>query len=84
MLTIDTDAGVVTGHEPPVDTRERIGFDERLQQMKDEKERAADKMDEAFRREQSRDRLMEDKFRELMEKAKDIDDSKPIRDIDLD
>jgi hypothetical protein len=84
MLTIDADAGVVTGHEPPPDNRERVGFDERLQQMKAERERSADKMAEALRREQSKDRLMEDKFRELMEKAKDDDGKKPIRDIDLD
>lgn len=84
MLTIDVEAGVVTGHESPPDTRERVGFDERLQQMKAEQERSADRMEEALRREESRDRLMADKFKELMDKAKDDDGSKPVRDIDLD
>jgi predicted nucleic acid-binding Zn-ribbon protein len=84
LLTIDTDAGVITGHEPPVDARAKIDFDQRLKQMKDEQERAADRLQEAMRREESRDRLMEDKFRELMDKAKDMDNSRPVRDIDLD
>jgi hypothetical protein len=37
-----------------------------------------------MRHEKDKDRLMEDKFRSLMEKAKDDDGSRPVRDIDLD
>ena len=42
-------------------------------------------MAEAMRKEQSKDRLMEDKFNELLGEAKKSKDTgKPIRDIDLD
>ena len=84
-LTVDTEAGVVVSHEPPVYHSEKVDFDARLKQLENEKERAADRMAEAMRKEQSRDRIMEDKFRELLDDAKKKDDGKrPIRDIDLD
>jgi hypothetical protein len=84
-LKIDSEAGVVVSHEPPVETRERVDFDSRIKQMQEEKARAAERMDEAMRREQSRGRIMEDRFRELMEKAKgDGEPERPVRDIDLD
>lgn len=84
-LTIDTEAGVVVDHTPPVQAKDKIDFDTRLKQMEEEKRRAAGRLDEAMRAEKSRDRLLEDRFRKLMDDAKDVDDSTPaIRDIDLD
>ncbi len=84
-LVIDVEAGVVVKHTPPVRTHEKVDFDTRLKQMEMEKARSADRMAEAMRQEKSKDRLMEDKFRSLMEKAKHDDDgSRPLRDIDLD
>ncbi len=84
-LVIDVEAGVVVDHTPPVRTRDKIDFNARLKQMEDEKARSADRLAEAMRQEKSKNRLMEDKFRSLMEKAKDEDDgSRPLRDIDLD
>ena len=83
-LVIDVSAGVVVEHTPPVRTKEKIDFDDRLQQMQAEKARSADRLAEAMREEKDKDRLLEDKFRSLMEKAKDDDGSRPIRDIDLD
>ncbi len=84
-LKIDSKAGVVVEHQPPVQVSEKVDFETRFKQMDDEKRRASDRMAEAMRREQSRGRIMEDKFRELMEKAKETDDTTPpLRDIDLD
>jgi hypothetical protein len=83
-LSIDTAAGVVTGHTPPARTKDKVDFDERLKQIEQEKARSADRLAEAMRHEKDKDRLMEDKFRSLMEKAKDDDGSRPVRDIDLD
>lgn len=84
-LKIDTEAGVVIDHQPPAQAGEKVDFDERLQQLQSEKARAADRMAEAMRKEQSRDRIMGDRFRELMDEAKKKDDgSRPIKDIDLD
>jgi hypothetical protein len=84
-LVIDVEAGVVVEHAPPVRTHDKIDFDTRLKQMEEEKAKSADRLAEAVRQEKSKDRLMEDKFRSLMEKAKNEDDgSRPLRDIDLD
>lgn len=84
-LVIDVEAGVVVEHAPPVQTHDKIDFDTRLKQMEEEKAKSADRLAEAMRQEKSKDRLMEDKFRSLMEKAKNEDDgSRPLRDIDLD
>jgi Zn-finger nucleic acid-binding protein len=84
-LKIDVEAGVVIDHAPPVHHVEKVDFDERLQRIESERARAADRMAEAMRREQSRDRIMEDRFRELLDDAKKKDDGKrPLRDIDLD
>jgi hypothetical protein len=53
--------------------------------LEEEKRRAAGRLEEAMRQERSRDRLLEDRFRQLMDKAKDDDGSPPpVRDIDLD
>ena len=38
-LKIDVEAGVVVDHTPPASDKEKIDFDERLQQMKADKER---------------------------------------------
>ena len=84
-LRIDIEAGVVIDHEPPVHHEREIDFNARLQQIESEKERAGDKMAEAMRREKDKDRLMQDRFRELLDNTKKKDDGKkPIKDIDLD
>jgi hypothetical protein len=84
-LQVDIEAGVVVGHEPPVQPEREIDFNARLQQIEHEKERAGDKMAEAMRREKDKDRLMEDRFSDLLDATKKKDDGKrPIRDIDLD
>lgn len=83
-LVIDIEAGVVVDHTAPVRTHDKVDFNARLKEMEAEKARSADRLAEAMRHEKSKDRLMEDKFRSLMEKAKDDDGSRPLRDIDLD
>jgi len=82
-LKVDVKAGVVVEHQPPIVHKDKIGFDDRLKQMQEEKERASSRLEEAMRREKSKDRIMEEKFRELMDKAKNDDGSRPVRDIDL-
>ncbi len=84
-LQVDTKAGVVVAHEPPVQPKREVDFNARLQQIEHEKDRAGDKMAEAMRREKDKDRLMEDRFSDLLNATKNKDDGKrPIRDIDLD
>jgi hypothetical protein len=85
VLKVDKEAGVVVEHQPPVEHKEKIDFETRLKQMQDEKRRASDRMAEAMRKEKSKERIMEDRFRELMDKAREEDDgTPPLRDIDLD
>jgi hypothetical protein len=84
-IRLDTEAGVVIDHAPPVQVRDKVDFDARLQQIESEKARAADRMAEAMRKEKDKDRLMKDRFSELLDTAKKTkDEGKPIRDIDLD
>jgi hypothetical protein len=84
-LSLDVEAGVVVEAVPPAVHREKLDFDVRLKEIEAEKRRAADRMAEAMRKEQSKGRLLEDRFRKLVDDVKKAgDDSKPIRDIDLD
>lgn len=84
-LSVDIAAGVITECTPPVVHREKVDFDARLKEIEAEKRRSADRMAEAMRKEQSKGRLLEDRFRKLVDDAKKAgDDGKPIRDIDLD
>ena len=83
-IRIDTDAGVVIDHTPPVVHTDKTDFDTRLKELEEEKRRAGDRMAEALRMEQSKGKIMEDRFQKLMEEAKKSeDDGPPIRDIDL-
>lgn len=84
-LTVDIEAGVVVHHQAPVVVKEKIDFNQRIDQLESDQQRASDKMDEALRKEKDRSRLMEDRFAELMKGAEEKDDgSRPLRDIDLD
>ena len=83
-LVIDVAAGVVVEHTAPSRPTHKVDFDDRLKQLETDKARSADRLAEALREEKDRDRLLEDRFRSLMEKAKDDDGSRPVRDIDLD
>jgi hypothetical protein len=84
-LKIDVEAAAVISHAPPVRPSEKADFEARLKALEAEKSRASDRMAEAMRKEQSKDRLLEDRFRELLDDAKKRkDEGKPIRDIDLD
>jgi hypothetical protein len=84
-IHVDTTARVVVSHEPPVHHRDKTDFDERLEQLGRDRARAADRMEEAMRREKDKSRLMDNRFRELFDETKKKDDgSRPIKDIDLD
>ena len=85
VLTVDVEAGVIVHHDAPVILKEKIDLDQRIDQLKADQQRAADKMDEAFRKERDHSRLMEDRFTELMKGAAEKDDgTRPVREIDLD
>ncbi len=85
-LTVDLEAGVVVHHErPAAPPSDRVDFETRLRQLEVEKRRASERMQEAMRSEKDRERLLADRFKNLLDKAKDEPDEGPkIRDIDLD
>ena len=84
QIEIDGEAQLVASCTPPHKPRSTTSIEERLEALEKEKRDARDKMAEAFRSEQSGARLREEKFRKLLETARDEPVTKPIRDIDLD
>jgi len=85
LLEIDLEAEVVVRHHPPERKGPTHDLEARLKALEEEKARAADKMAEAFRAEKARESVMEDRFKKLLQEAKDRpDDDRPLRDIDLD
>ncbi len=85
ILEVDLDAGVVVRHHPPERKTPVHDLEARLKALEEEKARAADKMAEAFRAEEARESVMEDRFKKLLKEAEERpDEDRPLRDIDLD
>ncbi len=85
LLEVDVEAGVVLTHHAPRGEQRALDLEERLRAMEEAKARAEDRMAEAFRAERAKERVLEDRFRKLLESAKDAGDGPPPpRDIDLD
>ena len=85
LLDVDIEAGVVVRHHPPRPERKALDFDERLKALQDDKQRAADRMDEAMRQEKAKEKVLEERFRRLLEEAPSEDEAeRPLKDIDLD
>lgn len=80
-LTVDPELQAVIAHEPPPD--KKYDFDEQLKGLSE----AERKREELFRQqmaaEKDRSKLLDRKFQESFEKAKDEPITRPIRDIDL-
>ena len=84
--TLEVDAGdrIVVAHEPPpAEDRPGLDFEARLRAMEAQRRRAAERMQEAMRAERARSRVLEERFRRLLDEAGD-DPAPPVRDIDLD
>jgi predicted glycoside hydrolase/deacetylase ChbG (UPF0249 family) len=85
VLEVDLTAGVVVRHHPPQASKPSHDLEARLKALEEEKARAADRMAEAFRAEEARERVMEDRFKKLLEEAKERPgEDRPLKDIDLD
>ena len=80
-LTVDTELAAVLSHEPP--PKQEYDFEGQLKELSE----AERKREEVFRQQveaqKERSKLLERKFQESFEKAKDQPITKPIRDIDL-
>jgi uncharacterized Zn finger protein (UPF0148 family) len=84
LLELDGERQLVVASKPVEKPRSTTTIEDRIRAMSQEKENARAKMEEAMRTEKAGASIREEKFRKLLEGAKDEPVSKPIRDIDLD
>jgi len=84
LLELDGDAQLVVSSKVPEKPRSTSSLEDRLQALGKEKADARARMDEAMRAEKSGAAIREEKFRKLLEEAKDQPVTKPVRDVDLD
>ena len=84
LLTLDAESRVVTDHEVPHGSGEKASFDVRLKTLDAEKRIAEEKFQESIRAEKSKKDVLERKFQDLFQKAKDSPAGPMKRDIDLD
>lgn len=84
QLELDGDKQVVVASKAVEKPKSTVSLDDRLQSLAQEKEKAEARMAEAFRAERAGAEIREEKFRRLLETAKDAPAEKPVRDIDLD
>ncbi len=84
LLELDGDTQVIVDSKVPEKPRSTTSLEDRLQALGKEKADARAKMDEAMRAEKAGATIREEKFRKLLEDAKDQPVTKPIRDVDLD
>jgi uncharacterized Zn finger protein (UPF0148 family) len=84
LLELDAEEHVVTSVTVPEQPGSKASLEDRLASLSKEKEVASAKMAEAMRAERAGSQIREEKFRKLLETAKNEPIEKPIRDIDLD
>ncbi|HUK14454.1 MAG TPA: hypothetical protein VLW17_14235 [Thermoanaerobaculaceae bacterium] len=84
LLELDGDKQVVVASKPVEKAKSTTTIEDRLRALSEEKENARAKMEEAFRAEKAGSSIREEKFKKLLESAKDEPVTKPVRDIDLD
>ena len=84
LLDLDGEAQVIVGSKAPEKPKSTSSLEDRLQALGKEKADARAKMEEAMRTEKAGAAIREEKFRKLLEEAKDEPVTKPIRDVDLD
>jgi hypothetical protein len=82
-LKIDPELKAVVAHEAPKTPRKFASVDDALGALKGQDEEREKKFAASIEAEKSKKDVLNRKFQELFDKAKD-DTSKPVRDIDLD
>jgi hypothetical protein len=80
-LTVDPELAAVIAHEPPPDTK--YDFDEQLKGLSEAERKREEMFRQQMAAEKDRSKLLDRKFQESFEKAKDQPITRPIRDIDL-
>jgi hypothetical protein len=83
-LELDAETQVIVGSQAPEKPKSTTTIEDRLQALSREKAEARARMDEAMRAEKAGAAIREEKFRKLLDEAKNEPVTKPIRDVDLD
>ncbi len=84
-IVIDQETGTVVLHTK-AKPAEKVSFEERLQALDKDKQKAEDIFSKEVQAFKDKDRLLEEKFQQAMKKAKekkDGPDKPPVKDIDL-
>ena len=84
LLELDGEQRVVVSSQAAEKPKNTTTIEDRLRALTQERENARAKMDEAMRSEKAGASIREEKFKKLLEVAKNEPVTKPIRDVDLD
>ncbi|MFH1176448.1 MAG: hypothetical protein V1750_03495 [Acidobacteriota bacterium] len=84
LLELDGAQQVVVSSKAVEKPKSTTSIEDRLQALAKEKESARSRMEEAMRAEKAGAQIRDEKFRKLLDEAKDAPVTKPIREIDLD
>jgi hypothetical protein len=85
-ITVDRETGAVLVHEKSKVPVEKVSFEERLQALDKGKQKAEELFSKEVQALKDKDRLLEERFQEVLKKAKekkDEPDKPPLKDIDL-
>jgi hypothetical protein len=80
VLTVHPGNGEVLFTEKP--KKKGVSFEDALQQLQKDKETADDRFRDAFAKEESRMKIVEDKFQEALKRKDELEE--PIRPLDWD
>jgi hypothetical protein len=80
VLTVHRVSGEILFTEKP--KKKGVSFEDALQQVQKDKETADERFRDAFAREESRMKSVEDKFQEALKRADELEE--PIRPLDWD
>ena len=83
-LEVDTELGKILFHEPPPKTSKAPDLNQASQLLKKEAERRETLFKQSAEEEKIKSELLERRFKEAIEKTKDVPVGPPLKEIDLD
>jgi hypothetical protein len=83
-ISVDAGSGAVLESREPADPRKAADLKDAQKLLKEESERIHDRFRQIVEADKAREAVMDKKFKEFFEKAKDEPAPRPVRDIDLD
>ncbi len=83
-LEVDTELGKILFHEPPPRTSKAPDLNQASELLKKEAERRESLFKHSAEEEKIKSELLERRFKEALEKTKDVPTGPPLKEIDLD